>query len=354
VLDRRLSTNDPHHDDPVPTERPRLSVIVSSWNREEFLPEALASVGAQRLDPERDEVLLNSNLPDASVRRIIGDRPIRPLRNEENAQGAFYAAAVRAARGEVLAFLDDDDRWAPGRMEAASAQFARSPSLAYFHNEQRRIDASGATILKSPTAVRLSRRPVAAPTGVPGPVRDAALQSLVEHAAFFNLSSTCVRAASIAPYLGYLERITTSDDSFFFYACILSGGGFFLDPHPWTDYRVHQQNFSRRWDRASRGGVAGSWPMRAVESHDILHEMATDAHRQDVTRCVERDLAMMRLLWDVAREPSSRKTSGQDLLALLRRFSVGHLPLNVGFATLGAAEVISPTLGRYVHGRLRK
>lgn len=348
------TTNGPQIPPAPPQDRPRVSVILSAWNRERFLPDALRSIDAQGLDPTRDEVILNSNLPTAIVREVVGERPVRVLSNDREAQGAFYAAAVRSARGEVLAFLDDDDRWAPGRIAAVRERFERSSDLAYFHNEQRHIDGSGAPIERAPATVRLSRRALHRSWDVPGPVRDGPLQALLQRGAFFNLSSTCVRADRIAPFLPYLDRITANDDSFFFYAAVLSGGGFHLDPHPWTDYRVHATNLSRRWDAASQGGTAGGWPSRAVESHAVLLEMAQDRGDDDVRRCIERDLALMQLLRDVAAPRGSRRASGADLLALLQRFGVGHLPLNAGFATLGAAQVVSPALGRFVHARLRK
>ncbi len=279
---------------------------------------------------------------------------MRILNNDHAAQGPFYAQAVREAHGDVIAFLDDDDRWSPGRLAAVRRCFAEGPGLTYFHNEQRRVDERGVPLPRPPTAVRLSRQPSADPWGADGPVRDGPLQTLFKRGAFFNLSSTCVRLSSVAPFLPYLERVSTSDDSFFFYASVLSGGGFFLDPRPWTDYRVHSANRSRRWDAASQGGTASDWPARAVESHAVLLEMAKASGHPDVIRCVERDLAMMQLLQDVARPVPSRRRSGGDLLALLRRLGVGHLPLNLGFATMGAAQLLSPTLGRRVHARLRK
>ena len=257
-------------------------MIVSAWDREQFLPEALESVDRQGLDPTADEVILNSNLPESAARRVVGDRPMRILNNDHAAQGPFYAQAVREAHGDVIAFLDDDDRWSPGRLAAVRRCFAEGPGLTYFHNEQRRVDERGVPLPRPPTAVRLSRQPSADPWGADGPVRDGPLQTLFKRGAFFNLSSTCVRLSSVAPFLPYLERVSTSDDSFFFYASVLSGGGFFLDPRPWTDYRVHSANRSRRWDAASQGGTASDWPARAVESHAVLLEMAKASGHPDV------------------------------------------------------------------------
>jgi hypothetical protein len=170
----------------------------------------------------------------------------------------------------------------------------------------------------------------------------------------FNLSSTCVRTEAVRPFLPYLERMTTNDDGFFFWSSILSGGGCYLDPARRTDYRLHDQNLSRRWDPASQGGPAGDWPDHAVQSHAVLLEMASASGRSDVRECLELHSAMLRLLRDVARDGTSRRREGEDLLALLRRFSIGRLPMNAGFAAMGAAQLLSPSFGRFVHARLRK
>jgi glycosyltransferase involved in cell wall biosynthesis len=107
---------------------PRVSVVVATRDRRPMLARALASVGAQRF---RDfEILV---VDDGSV-----DGTGAWLREEH--PGAFVvelgtscgAAAARnrgveRARGEIVAFLDDDDVWHPSYLETQVAQFDAHP-----------------------------------------------------------------------------------------------------------------------------------------------------------------------------------------------------------------------------------
>lgn len=95
---------------------PRVSLLVATHNRPALLREALASVMAQTVT-DWEVVLVDDgstpptridDLPAALQARIQLIRHDTPRRS-----AAARNTAVRAARGEVLAFLDDDDLLAP-------------------------------------------------------------------------------------------------------------------------------------------------------------------------------------------------------------------------------------------------
>lgn len=97
---------------------PRFSVIIPTCNRPQFLAQAIASVIAQQ---DADFELLIVNDGDA-----LASQPHDPrIRHLENATRGAVAArnlGVSAARGEAIAFLDDDDRWTdPQHLALAAA-----------------------------------------------------------------------------------------------------------------------------------------------------------------------------------------------------------------------------------------
>jgi glycosyltransferase involved in cell wall biosynthesis len=111
---------------------PRFSVILPTHDRLELLREAIASVVAQSC---ADWELL-----------VVDDASSRPLTHEEllalagpNARlialaeshggAAAKSAGAREARGQVLAFLDDDDLWRGDYLEKANAALLASPEV---------------------------------------------------------------------------------------------------------------------------------------------------------------------------------------------------------------------------------
>jgi hypothetical protein len=109
---------------------PLVSVIIPTRNRPAMLRDALESVARQRYG--RWEVLVvNDGGEDvaqvlASLPAALGGRIT--LLNEPQARGAAAARnrALGAARGEVMAFLDDDDLYLPEHLAALVAQLRAS------------------------------------------------------------------------------------------------------------------------------------------------------------------------------------------------------------------------------------
>src|SRR5215469_14443788 len=89
-----------------------ISVIIPYYNREEFIDEAVKSVLAQTLQPL--EIIIVNDCSRESSRRYLDryqscckiiDLPVNVgLAGSRN-------AGIEAARGEFIAFLDDDDLW---------------------------------------------------------------------------------------------------------------------------------------------------------------------------------------------------------------------------------------------------
>lgn len=98
---------------------PKVSVIIPTYNRAELLPRAVDSVLAQTFT--NYEIIIVDDCSPDNTQAIISefdDSRIRSLRHERN-QGASAArnTGIEYARGEYIAFLDDDDEWLPINLE---------------------------------------------------------------------------------------------------------------------------------------------------------------------------------------------------------------------------------------------
>lgn len=101
--------------------RPLVSVVVCTYARPEPLRAALASVCVQGVDGV-EVVVVNDGGPDvAGVVAEFGDRlPVRLITLPTN-EGLTAArrSGIGAARGQFMAFLDDDDLWLPDHLSVA-------------------------------------------------------------------------------------------------------------------------------------------------------------------------------------------------------------------------------------------
>ena len=106
------------------TKPPLVSVVIPTHNRPDMLREAIASVRAQTFTDHEIIVVCNGSSPEDLVRyTTIPD--IAPIVTNRKGIGVALNIGIEAARGEWVAFLDDDDLWEPNKL-AVQLQVASS------------------------------------------------------------------------------------------------------------------------------------------------------------------------------------------------------------------------------------
>jgi glycosyltransferase involved in cell wall biosynthesis len=102
---------------PVAAALPTISAVVVTRDRPRLLRDALASIAAQTLRPLEVRIADDGTLPAHEAASDLAGLEVTVLPVCLGQAGAARNAAAAGARGEVLAFLDDDDRWRPGHLE---------------------------------------------------------------------------------------------------------------------------------------------------------------------------------------------------------------------------------------------
>lgn len=106
-----------------------VSVVIPTHNRPALLQEALASVLSQTVLPAEIIVVDDASSPPAELPACHDGITIHLLRHEQTRGGAAAKnTGARAARGDLIAFLDDD-LWAPTYLEHASGLLARHADI---------------------------------------------------------------------------------------------------------------------------------------------------------------------------------------------------------------------------------
>lgn len=112
----------------MPTEQEigLISVVMAAYNAEKTLEEAVRSVLAQTY-PHWELLIVEDGSTDGTLQlaeRLAGeDDRIRLLPNGENRGTSLTRhRGFQEARGEWIAILDSDDRWAPDKLEKQTAR----------------------------------------------------------------------------------------------------------------------------------------------------------------------------------------------------------------------------------------
>ena len=123
---------------------PRVSVVMPTRNRKGSLALALASVEAQRCR-DFEVVVVDDASTDGTASWLREKWPDVALVELARPSGAAAARnrGVERARGEIVAFLDDDDTWHPSYLEVQLSQLEADPEAELSTTGHIEIDSAG-------------------------------------------------------------------------------------------------------------------------------------------------------------------------------------------------------------------
>lgn len=114
---------------PEATSGPLVSVVVPVFAGERFLGEALETIAAQSYS-HLETIVVDDGSPDASAEIAASHPGVRLLCEPHRGVAAARNTGVQAARGELIAFLDQDDLWDASKISRQVALLAQRPDLA--------------------------------------------------------------------------------------------------------------------------------------------------------------------------------------------------------------------------------
>lgn len=208
---------------------PRFSIITATHGRPAELREALVSALRQDCG-DFEHLVVDDASPDDAAARVVAeldDPRLRLLRlDESRGPAGARNAAVREARGELLAILDDDDLMLPGRLRAAAERFDARADLVLVASTFKAIDADGREHAT-----------------VHPPTDEGRLRAILPYHNPVCHSTCTVRADVLRDLGGYREALRYSHD----YDMVLrvaERGGVAIVPEPLALYRFHAHNIS--------------------------------------------------------------------------------------------------------------
>ncbi|MGG7565388.1 glycosyltransferase family 2 protein [Rhodovulum sp. DZ06] len=189
---------------------PLFTIVIPCRDAADILPAALASLRAQTwTDWEAICVEAGSSDDTAEVidRVARTDPRVRRIRPEGTAPGGAALArnaGALAARGEVIAFLDAADRWAPERLARLADRFAEADAPDVVFGSVRADETPAHPAAPIPAALKAERR--ARDRGLPG-VTDA-----LRRAPACAPSNIALRRAAFQRIGGFDSRLAAAAD----------------------------------------------------------------------------------------------------------------------------------------------
>ncbi|HYO88527.1 MAG TPA: glycosyltransferase family 2 protein [Candidatus Limnocylindrales bacterium] len=126
------------------TPRPRISVVVPSFNQAAYLPAALDSLLDQGY-PDLEVIVIDGASGDGSAAIVRAYAPhlayfvSEPDRGQSHAINKGFAQAT----GDVLTWLNSDDLLMPGALEAVGEIFAAFPQVQWLTGQPANLGADG-------------------------------------------------------------------------------------------------------------------------------------------------------------------------------------------------------------------
>lgn len=318
-----------------------VSVAMGAYNGARFLEPQLASLAAQTRLPLELVVCDDGSTDDtvAVLERFAATAPfdVRVVRNETNLGfGANFMKAARLCRGELIAWCDQDDVWAPEKLARCGAAFEADPdAVLVVHSLQigEESTGGGASVRGPLSRYRSRRREERILRRRP---RHDALSAPIEINARGNCCVVSRRLLEAGDRLmafvpGSFEQFSGHDTWTSFLAPAI--GPIVLLPDVLLLYRLHER-------QVSGGGVKPATPVARVR-RSVSSADATVLDRIEVlaTRAFFRAAVLRQLAAQLERDAGLDRSAADFRSAVVKRFAdlerPGMPPDAVSFA--GAA-----------------
>jgi glycosyltransferase involved in cell wall biosynthesis len=127
-------------------QRHLVTVIIPTFNRREWIGECIDSVLGQTY-PNIEVIVVDDRSTDGTVEWLRCQERFNGIviHEQETNGGASIArnTAIDMARGDLIAFIDSDDKLLPHHVETAVEAFEKHPDLGLFACDSTMIDVDG-------------------------------------------------------------------------------------------------------------------------------------------------------------------------------------------------------------------
>jgi glycosyltransferase involved in cell wall biosynthesis len=211
----------------------QISVVITCFNRRNFLVEAIQSVLRQSLSRDKYEILVTKNFEDHDIDLLLYQNGISAILEGNVDIGTMIANAINKANGRYVCFLDDDDIFYQNKLSVIYEATNNIPDIVYYHNSFTAINSDGSEMQDFKHSHPNS------PMIFKNEISHSAISKIKKVSGDVNMSSIAVRRDLIMKNISYLNKVSSLQDVFIFYLSVFSPGIMMIDSNVLTGYRIH-------------------------------------------------------------------------------------------------------------------
>ena len=214
--------------------RPFITVIIQAFKRKEFIENAIKSVLNQTLDKQKYEILVIKAFRDKKIDMLIERYKIKSVYNPSKKEGVRLISALNRVRGQIIAFLDDDDEFEVDKLKFVYKYFKENPNLSFYHNSYSIINEKDEIVKNNVCTFSSSYSNLL--------IKDNKnnLNEIIQRWHIQeNASSMVVNKKLIRKNVNKLKKIGVALDAFILLVALLDKGEILTDKKTLTRYRIH-------------------------------------------------------------------------------------------------------------------
>ncbi len=136
---------------PTPASTPLVTIVTPSYNQGRFIEQAILSVLEQDY-PAIEYLVMDGGSGDQTIDILRGySKRLAFVSEKDRGQAHAVNKGFRRASGEILAFLNSDDKYLPGAVSAAVKALQAQPDAPFLYGEAHHIDEAGRILDRYPT-----------------------------------------------------------------------------------------------------------------------------------------------------------------------------------------------------------
>lgn len=202
-------------------DSPFVSVLVTAYNRKEYILEAVKSVLNQTIERSKYEIIVVKNYLDYNIDKFLSEYGVINIYTDELSLGAKLAYGIEKARGEILCFLEDDDMFLPNKLNEVTNIFHSNNKIFLARNNI--FKTFSPVIINSIIKINSKNFHCIHEISISNIKSVKDLFHIRRKYSFFNTSSISIRKDPYVKSSNFLKDVNNGIDLFLFYFGIFNG-----------------------------------------------------------------------------------------------------------------------------------